>query len=479
MPANTQNETMRSSTTTQPGSRRPAISIAVELYHRAHRDGRLVPMHPAVDPGEYLGRTIGPNWHLKRVLAVGGMGAVYVARHRLTERMAALKLLFEGALGDPAAHERFLREVRASARIRHPAIVEVLDAGIDVPTGLHFVAMELLEGADLRSHLDRGRLPEPTTLRVARDVLEALAAAHDAGIVHRDLKPENVFVTTTSAGSRIKLLDFGIARDVAGSTATATATAIGTPLYMAPEQMCSARFATAASDVWSFGVMLYEMLSAKRPFEAESFAGIVLAVATSEPPALPASVSKPLVDVVRRCLERDPAARPRDARAVMHLLDASRLQIAETLDAMGPGRGQGGALALAPTQVLDAPTTSLQPALSATQRMLTAERPQPNAVGAAITPAAAASRGSRDGLGSDAIVATVLITLLIVLFLVGVAGAAWPRWRQHVEEADGPRLECESRCARSRSSCTSACASGDARCFVRCTSGWEMCRGGC
>ena len=295
---------------------------------------------PVISVGALLGTFVGP-WELLELVGRGGMGAVFRAKHRVTQREAAVKLLdpshFEA---DPHATERFVREVSAPARIKHPGIVEVLDAGRNPEVGTHYVVMELLVGDDLRRLIDRGGLDVERALAIVLSLLDPLAAAHRAGLVHRDLKPENTFLVTTPDGrSVVKLLDFGIARDLGGPGATATQTSMGTPYYMAPEQMRSARHATPSADVWSVGVMLFEMLAGARPFQGDSYPAIVLAVATEPPPAMPERVPAPVREVVRRCLEKDPTKRPAEAAALR----------SELLAALGRPSAPSGIDALAET----------------------------------------------------------------------------------------------------------------------------------
>lgn len=270
---------------------------------------------------------MGPSWVLGRLLARGGMSAVYVGRHAITQRDVAVKILDPAVFADPAARERFIREVTAPVRIGHPGIVEILDAGTDAGLGVHYVVMELLTGHDLRQELSSGPVAVDRALALARGMLEPLAAAHRAGVVHRDLKPENLFLCSDGLDhSRMKILDFGIARDLTAASATATATAIGTPYYMSPEQMHSARSVGPQADVWSVGVILHEMLSGAPPFDGETAPAIFVAIATKEPPPLPSSIPTGVRTIVTSCLQKSPSARPQDAEVLLELLDASSVQ---------------------------------------------------------------------------------------------------------------------------------------------------------
>lgn len=264
------------------------------------------------------GTVVAGRYRVEAHLASGGMGAVYRARHTLADRVVALKILRPTSMGlDVADVRRFRREATAAAHIGHPGIVEVLDAGVE--EGFLFLVMELLEGESLRArrrHATRAEL-----LGWIRVLLDPLAAAHEKGFVHRDLKPENVFLARTPEGERLKLLDFGIARSIGGPSDTRTGTGLGTPGYMAPEQALEARGASPAADVWSVGVMLYETITGRRPFEGETPHATILR-AVSEPHAPLADVAPELAALVDACLAKRPVDRPRDASDLRARLDA-------------------------------------------------------------------------------------------------------------------------------------------------------------
>src|SRR5262245_50063752 len=204
------------------------------------------------------------------------MGVLYRARDTRLGRTVAIKLLRPETVADPERARRFLQEARAASALNHPNIVTVHDIGDDGGRGT-WIAMECLDGESLRQRLLRGPLPVPEAVRIAVDVARGLAAAHAAGIVHRDVKPANVMITESGI---VKVLDFGLAKldaspkpgsDSVSPTrsapvATAAGVIVGTPAYMSPEQV-EGRAADARSDVFSFGAMLYEMLTARRPFE--------------------------------------------------------------------------------------------------------------------------------------------------------------------------------------------------------------------
>jgi serine/threonine protein kinase len=270
------------------------------------------------------GEIVGDRYIIERPLAEGGMGAVFVARHRTTEATVALKVLKDEALEDRGTRLRFLREAKLAAALGHPGIVKVFDAGDDPKVG-PFLAMELLDGEALDRYLARVSPSLEERLMIVREMLEALAAAHEAGIVHRDVKPENVFLARDGeGGTRVKLLDFGIARVQSASTHTMDGSALGTIYYMAPEQMMDARRASAAADVWSVGVMLFELIAGSLPFDGETIHEVAVRVCTAPVPSLSEAApdaDPALVRVVMACLTREVEARPPHARALAMMLD--------------------------------------------------------------------------------------------------------------------------------------------------------------
>ncbi len=278
-------------------------------------------------------RLIGGRYQIVRKLAEGGMGEVFEARHNLSKKRVALKILFPHIGKDEAARQRFLREVSAPAQIGHDGIVEVYDAGFDTEDGSLFVAMEFVDGEPLRERLARGGVPLDQLLDWFEEMLDPLAAAHEAGIVHRDLKPENVMLAKLRKGGEvIKVLDFGIARDLdsSDSNVTHTGIAMGTPHYMAPEQAMSAKGVTPAADVWALGVMLYEALAGKPPFDGETASAIVVHACTQAHAPLSRvapHVPPQLASFVDRLLAKEPLGRPQNARAMLEELRQVRTQL--------------------------------------------------------------------------------------------------------------------------------------------------------
>lgn len=252
--------------------------------------------------GERYGRyTIGEE------VGRGGMGIVYLARDEDLGRDVALKLLHGDRVADAERRSRFAREARLAARLTHPAIALVYDAGeID---GVPFLAMEHVRGRTLRQRMREGPLGETEALAIASSVASGLAYAHAAKVVHRDLKPENVMLTD---GGAVKILDFGAAKTdrvplVDGATlATVEGHLIGTPAYMAPEQ-ARGEAVDARTDVFSFGVVLYEMIAGRRPFGGATALDVLVAIQRDEPP--PLTASSPLALLVARCLAKRPGDR--------------------------------------------------------------------------------------------------------------------------------------------------------------------------
>ncbi len=278
------------------------------------------------------GARLGP-YEIESVLGAGGMGVVYRARDPRLGREVALKVLPDDVTGDPGRLERFEHEARAAAALNHPNIAAVYDVGREGP--VRYVVHELLEGETLRERLGRGRLEPRRALDAAAQAARGLAAAHGKGIVHRDVKPENVFVTRDGL---VKLLDFGLAkvRTVAGTEAPTEAAltqpgdVLGTVSYMSPEQLRGAAGVDARSDVFSLGVLLYELLAGRRPFDAPSVAETASRILTAEPPALsldPADVPKETEAIVRRALRKAPEERWETAAPMAVALESARDEI--------------------------------------------------------------------------------------------------------------------------------------------------------
>ncbi|HSO33915.1 MAG TPA: serine/threonine-protein kinase, partial [Labilithrix sp.] len=255
-------------------------------------------------PGEVLAG----KYRVERVLGRGGMGIVVAARHLELDERVAIKFLL-GEHSDGSA-ERFLREGRAAAKVKGEHVCRVFDFG-RLDTGEPYIVMDHLEGLDLARKLDReGPQPAARVVGWVIEACDALADAHATGIVHRDLKPANIFLAERADGSTCaKILDFGISKLARAETMTGPATSMGSPVYMSPEQMESARDVDARSDVWSLGVLMYELIAGKPPFVGESMVQLTVMVRErrEEPLELVApGVPEGLARVVTRCLEKKP-----------------------------------------------------------------------------------------------------------------------------------------------------------------------------
>jgi eukaryotic-like serine/threonine-protein kinase len=269
-------------------------------------------------PPVSMGEVIAGKYRVDELLGAGGMGVVVAATHTAIDQRVALKFILPGALKGPESVERFLREAKASVRLKGEHIARVYDVGT-LATGEPFIVMELLEGADL-AKLARRQAPVASSdaCEYVLQACEALIEAHANGIIHRDLKPQNLFVTRRMNGTPlVKVLDFGIFKATGPAaigqlSLTDSTVVLGSPLYMAPEQMRAARNADARSDVWSLGVILYELLAGRVPFDGETVTELCLKV-TTEPPAplvqLRDGLPADLVAIVMRCLEKEPVKR--------------------------------------------------------------------------------------------------------------------------------------------------------------------------
>ncbi len=273
------------------------------------------------------GQIIADRYRVERILGRGGMGVVAAARHVALDETFAVKVLTPEAFENAASVERFVREARTAARLKSPHAVRVSDAGT-LPNGAPYLVMEHLQGRDLEQELDaRGPLPAAEAAAYVMQACEVLGEAHALGIVHRDIKSANLFLTRLPNGAPcIKVLDFGIALQadsLTGQRMTKTTAVFGTPLYMSPEQMKSAKLVDARSDIWSLGVVLYELCMGGVPFDATTMPELVTRVLTetpSFPPALRPGMSREIEPIILCCLERDPARRYPSAAALAQAL---------------------------------------------------------------------------------------------------------------------------------------------------------------
>lgn len=268
-----------------------------------------------IQPGDvFLGK-----YRVERILGAGGMGVVAEVTHLALDQRIAMKFMLSHLADGGENIERFMREARAASKLRSEHVPKVLDFGTaehDMP----YLAMELLDGKDLAAMI---RQPAPIDVtevcEIGIQACEALSEAHGRGIIHRDIKPANLFVTRRTDGSPcLKVLDFGIAKQLndAGKLdpqgLTATDAMIGSPYYMSPEQLRSARDVDARSDIWSLGVSLYQALTGKRPYVAENFGALILCIVETvpeHPRALRPDVPEALGNALLKCLQRKPADR--------------------------------------------------------------------------------------------------------------------------------------------------------------------------
>ena len=273
-------------------------------------------------PANLVGQVVG-GYRLVTALRSGGMGTVYYAEHTVIGRRAAIKVLHPEVSRNPQLVSRFLVEARAANDIRHPNVVEITDLGQS--GDLHYIVMSFLEGETLGERLEREKiLDEASTVRIIRQIASALAAAHDHGIVHRDLKPENVFLLNhPDYPDYVKVLDFGIAKLIGALQPNAPhntmmGTVLGTPAYMSPEQCRGQAELDHRSDIYSLGIMLYEMLTGVVPFRRDSPADVLLAHVQDKPAPpldLNPKLSRHMNDAILRALEKDPALRFASMRA--------------------------------------------------------------------------------------------------------------------------------------------------------------------
>ena len=256
----------------------------------------------SLEAGAQLG-----DYRILARIGTGAYGDVYEAEHAITGRRDAIKLLTDGRLHTAEEQQRFVQEIRVQASLQHPNIAAVYNAFV-TPHGLALV-MELVRGEPLSAMLSRGRIPFDRGIPVVLDMLTAMAYAHAQGVVHRDIKPENVIVTPEGS---VKLADFGLARSASSPRVTQSGAFAGSPSYMSPEQARGAKAADARSDTYSAGVVLYEVVTGRLPFDGESTIEVLLAHQYSSPPPpeeFEPGLAPALAQVILKALEKDPDSR--------------------------------------------------------------------------------------------------------------------------------------------------------------------------
>ncbi len=274
----------------------------------------LMPEADAPDP--LLGRLLDERYRIQSLLGRGGMGAVYRALHVSMNKVIAVKVVRPELCDTLEAAKRFHREARAASMLSHPHTIRVFDFG-QTDDRMLYMVMEYLDGRSLAKVIAEGPLPVERALRLAAEVAQSLVEAHERGLVHRDLKPENILLLDAAGHPDfVKVLDFGIAKFLTGSSGvssvTGTGAVVGTPYYMAPEQASAPQGLTAAVDVYALGVILFEMLTGHLPFRGDTPMEVLMAHVTGPVPELPPdlAVSPAVADLLRRMLSKSPEQRP-------------------------------------------------------------------------------------------------------------------------------------------------------------------------
>jgi serine/threonine-protein kinase len=310
---------------------------------------------PPVDPARLRGLPrkgdkIADRYRIEGLIGLGGMGAVMSAMHVELQQRVAVKVMLPHGARHRVAVWRFLREARAASAIQSQHVVRIFDVG-KLKNGLPYMVMEYLAGSSLQEVLDKGGpLPLPDAITYLLHACEAVAQAHAAGIVHRDLKPANLFLLKAGDGSPlVKVLDFGISKaewmadPAINPSLTATTDVVGTPTYMSPEQVRSAKSVDWRADIWSMGAVLYELTTGHPPFWADNLPALAAMIVSD--PVTPPSVRRPglppeLDAVVLRCLAKDPKDRPGSIQDLVHLLEPfvpeACKHIAERIARVGP-----------------------------------------------------------------------------------------------------------------------------------------------
>jgi eukaryotic-like serine/threonine-protein kinase len=384
------------------------------------------------------GRVVASKYRVDELMARGGMGAVYSATHVVTGKRVAIKWMLPTLDQVPAATERFVREAQATARIDHPNVVDIYDVGQE--SSSVYLVMELLQGETLRAFMRHGVLSPAHAIALLMPALRGVAAAHSHGVIHRDLKPDNIFLCVGPGGEarEAKVLDFGISKiasDARDNALTQSGTVLGTPYYMAPEQVRGLRDIDTRVDIYAFGVILYELLSGRRPFEADSYNGLILMIATERPAPLHAvntDVPIALSHVVHKAMARSLDERFQSVADLARALEPFSAGVPFRLSQSFHGAALGSfstppGLATAPSSYpMDGGASSATPA-----------RPSgPGVSGASGLREPGAQHRTPAQLGKSA-----LVFGLLVVLVGGLAAAVWlERARRQDGQAHVPEL---------------------------------------
>ncbi|AKF07818.1 serine/threonine-protein kinase [Sandaracinus amylolyticus] len=393
---------------------------------------------PILTERERLGTRLAGKYDLSAILGRGGMGTVYAGVHAWTGRQVAVKLLRPALAEDPNIVRRFLREARAAAALRHPHVVDVLDMGQE-DDGAVYMVLELLEGESLGALLRRRKRMTPEELLpIVLPVADALVDVHAKGLVHRDLKPDNVFVARGRGDRSVpKLLDFGIAKileDTSGTPGTRTGAIVGTPHYMSPEQASGSGEIGPASDVWSFGVLLFECLSGKLPYDAETATGVLVKIMTSTPPSLSRvapDVPRPLVRVIEHAMQNDAAARFLDARVMRDALRDAATQLGIAIpdevpdEPSAPPPARTGDLAPIEVQVASSERTGDRSAIESAPTI--ESQPAARRDDESVTPAPSVQLPPRRRFYFNAAIVVAVVALAVVAYALGASSSRTAR----------------------------------------------------
>jgi serine/threonine protein kinase len=385
------------------------------------------------------GDLIAGKYRVERLIGQGGMGAVFAAQHEILLQRVALKLLLAQYAREPDSVARFLNEARAMARIQDEHVARVMDVGT-LEDGTAYMVLEYLEGMDLAKLVEsRGPLPLVEAIDYTVQALEALGAAHRIGIVHRDIKPSNLFLTRRPNGSNsVKLLDFGISKganpfEAQGSALTSTGAVMGSPMYMSPEQVRNSKDVDPRTDIWSLGVVLYELLAGVPPFNGATLGEILASIIEAEVPPLAKREDVPpaFEAVLLRCMARKPSQR-----------FASVAELASALQPFASPPVQAAIRTLCETHDLSAPNaapTSVFPPPAPAGTNPSAS--SPSQTGASWAPSTGNVRARPNEKRTSAVVRASLAASL-VLGVLGVAGGALFLSKRHPapEPAPAPAL---------------------------------------